>query len=83
AHLIYLDMEKKEIEDSFNSIPKNEREFSSIKPLKFEKRYLDDYLRSNFKNLRPQVRAAIGSLSRNWDYVNKKIEKRFLRKEVK
>ncbi len=83
AHLVFLDMEKKEIEDSFNSIQENEREFSNIQPLEFKKNYLDDYLSSRFKNLRPQVRAAIGSLSRNWDYVNEKLEKGFFRKEVK
>ena len=83
AHLVFLDMEKKEIEDSFNSIPKDEREFNNIQPLKFKKNYLDDYLKSEFNHLRPQVRAAIGSLSRNWDYVNEKLEKGFFRKEVK
>ncbi len=83
AHLVFLDMKKHEIEDSFNLIPENEREFSNIQPLEFKKNYLDDYLSSRFKNLRPQVRAAIGSLSRNWDYVNEKLEKGFFRKEVK
>ena len=75
AHLIYLDMEKQEIEDSFNSIPKNEREFSNIQPIEFKKNYLEDYLKSEFNNLRPQVRATIDSSLRNYDYLLEKLEK--------
>ena len=75
AHLVLLDMKKKEIVDSFNSIQENEREFSNILPLEFKKNCLDDYFKSEFNNLRPQVRAAINSLSRNWNYVNEKLEK--------
>jgi len=75
THLVLLDMKKYEIEDSFKLIPDNEKEFSNIQPLKFKKNYLEDYLKSKFKNLRPQVRAVINSLSRNWNYVNEKLEK--------
>lgn len=75
AHLIYLDMEKQEIEDSFNSIPKNEREFSNIQPIEFKKNYLEDYLKSEFNNLRPQVRATIDSSLRNYDYLLEKLKR--------
>jgi len=75
AHIIYLDMKKREIIDSFNFIKENEREFNSIKPLEFKKDYLDDYLKSEFNKLRPQLRAAIDSSLRNYDYLLEKLEK--------
>jgi len=75
AHLVFLDMKKHEIEDSFNLIPENEREFSNIQPLEFKRNYLDDYLKSEFENLRPQVRAAINSSLRNYDYLLEKLGK--------
>ena len=68
-------MKKQEIEDSFKLIPDNEKEFSNIQPLDFKKNCLEDYLRSNFKNLRPQVRAAVDSSLRNYDYLLEKLEK--------
>jgi len=75
AHLVFLDMKKREIRDSFNFIKENEREFSNIQPLDFKKNYLEDYLKSKFNNLRPQVRAAINSSLRNYDYLLEKLEK--------
>ncbi|MBU4492738.1 MAG: hypothetical protein KKA61_00020 [Nanoarchaeota archaeon] len=75
AHLIYLDMEKKEIVDSFKQIPDNEKEFSNILPLEFKKNYLEDYFKSKFDNLRPLLRAAIDSLLGNYDYLLEKLEK--------
>ena len=75
AHLVFLDMKKQEIEDSFKQILDNEKEFSSIQPLKFKKNYLGDYLKSEFNNLRPQVRATIDSSLRNYDYLIEKLEK--------
>lgn len=74
AHLVLLDMKKQEIEDSFKLIPKNEREFNSIQPLEFKKNYLEDYLKSEFNHLRPQVRAAINSSLRNYDYLLEKLK---------
>ena len=73
AHIVLLDMKKKEIVDSFNSIQKNEREFSNIQPLEFKKNYLEDYLKFKFKNLRPHTRAAISSSLENYDYLLEKL----------
>jgi len=73
AHIVLLDMKKKEIVDSFNSIQKNEREFSNIQPLEFKKNYLEDYLKFKFKNLRPHARAAISSSLENYDYLLEKL----------
>jgi len=75
AHLVLLDMKKQEIEDSFKLIPDNEREFSNIQPLEFKKNYLEDYLKSEFNHLRPQVRAAINSSLRNYDYLLEKLKR--------
>ena len=75
AHIILLDMKKHEIEDSFKLIPDNEKEFSNIQPLEFKKNYLEDYLKSEFNNLRPQVRAVIDSSLRNYNYLLEKLEK--------
>ena len=75
AHLVFLDMKKQEIEDSFKLIPDNEKEFSNIQPVEFKKDCLEDYLKSEFNNLRPQLRAAISSSLRNYDYLLEKLEK--------
>ena len=75
THLVFLDMKKQEIEDSFKLIPDNEKEFSNIQPVEFKKNYLDDYLKSKFNNLRPQLRAVIDSSLRNYDYLLEKLEK--------
>jgi hypothetical protein len=74
AHIVFLDMKNKEIKDSFNLIPENEREFNSIKPLEFRKNYLEDCLKSDFNKLRPQVRAAIDSSLRNYGYLYDKLK---------
>ncbi len=75
AHIVFLDLKNKEIKDSFNLIPENEREFNNLNPLEFRKNYLEDYLKSEFNKLRPLVRAAIDSSLRNYDYLHEKLNR--------
>lgn len=75
AHILILDMTKEEMELTFNFIPKSKREFNNIIPLEFKKNSLADYVNQNYDSLRPQVRAAVDSVTRNWDYVSEILDK--------
>ncbi len=73
VHLLRLDYSKKEIEESFEAIPK--KEFSFLVALEWKKEFLKDYLNDKHDNLRPTARAALDSVIRNWDYVNEELRK--------